>query len=863
MVQRPADQPRPLLRNSMNLPSILLALAVLLCLVGLIQPVALRLRLPHSILLAFVGVCVALVLGFLLHSNLTDAFNDIAELVLGLPINSGVFIYVFLPPLLFQAAMGLDVRRMAEDAAPILLLAVVAVVITTAFVGFALAPLTGLPLVACLLLGSIVATTDPSAVVAIFRDLGAPERLTRLVEGESLLNDAAAIAIFGILLGLLVSGRPPDLAAGIASFLHAFVGGMATGIIAGRLVLAAMPLMRDLRTAQITLTVALPYVVFIFGEQYLEVSGVVAAVAAGLVMAALGRTRISPDNWRFLEEMWEQIAFWAGSLVFLLAAILVPRILMDVERSDVLPLLALVAATLAARATVLFGLLPMLSWVRLAEPVNAAYKLVILWGGLRGALTLALALAVTENRGIEAGIKQFVAVVATGYVLSTLFVNGLTLRPLIRLLGLDRLSPVDAALRQQVLALSLGNVRDALREAAREHEIGPKVLRDATGPYEARMAEASRRADMDDAITDRDRVAIGLVALANRERELVLDHRRQGTVSPHIAERLLLMVGRIVEAARSGGRLGYLRAARRMVAFGPDFRAAHLLHRRFRIDRPLIGRLADRFETLMVSRMVLRQLGTFTDRKLAPLLGRRVADLLAEVVRGRIDATGKALDALRLQYPEYADALEHRILNQTGMRLERYEYDTLRDEHLIGPELHGDLLRELQAAEDREAARPSLDLGLDTPDLVRRFEMFDGLDDADLDNVGRLFVARFAVPGETIIRKGDRGDSAYFISSGAVEVLLPGRAVRLGRGDFFGEMALMSGKPRSADVRALGYCRLLVLRAADLRRFLRVNPALRARFEAAVRARNTADHAAGEAALASRRPPTPGAKAAG
>src|SRR6202008_1047688 len=118
-----------------------------------------------------------------------------------------------------------DVRRMLEDAAPILLLAVVATLITTAVIGLALWPVSGGPLIVCLMLGAIVATTDPAAVIAIFRDIGAPARLTRLVEGEALLNDAAAIALFAVLLGMIGTARELDLGAGLKEFFMSFVGG--------------------------------------------------------------------------------------------------------------------------------------------------------------------------------------------------------------------------------------------------------------------------------------------------------------------------------------------------------------------------------------------------------------------------------------------------------------------------------------------------------------------------------------------------------------------------------------------------------------------------------------------------------------
>ena len=169
----------------LGLPYTLLTVAGLLVVIGLLQPLAARLNLSHTVLLAVVGVFIGVAAGFLLRTDLTNVFNEFAELILDFPVTSTGVLYIFLPVLLFEAALTIDVRRMLEDAAPIFLLAVIAVLVTTAVVALALQPLAGMPLVVCLLLAAIIATTDPAAVIAIFRDLGAPGRLSRLVEGES------------------------------------------------------------------------------------------------------------------------------------------------------------------------------------------------------------------------------------------------------------------------------------------------------------------------------------------------------------------------------------------------------------------------------------------------------------------------------------------------------------------------------------------------------------------------------------------------------------------------------------------------------------------------------------------------------
>ena len=820
-----------------SVATVTLVIASLLVLISLVQPAAERLRLPYTVLLAVIGVAVGGFATFLLYTPLTDAFDQVVEPLVNLPFRASIFLVVFLPILLFHAALTIDIREMAEDAAPILMLAIVAVFVAAAAVGFSLSLAAQVPLLVALLLGAIVATTDPAAVVAIFRELGAPQRLSRLVEGESLLNDAAAIVLFTVLLEMLAGGRQPDLVTSAARFAEAFLGGILLGLVGGRVFGALIPRLGGSRLAEVTLALALPYLVYVLGEQVFDVSGVVAVVSAGLTAGVVGRARLAPDNWRYLEQMWEQTGFWAGSLIFVTASILVPKLLVGVVWEDVWLLLLVVAAALLARAIVLFALLPLLGALKIGQKVSSAYKLAITWGGLRGAVTLALALAVTENSQIDPDSQHLVAVLATGFVFFTLLVNGLTLRPVIRLLKLDRLSPLNEALRNKVLALSLADVRDAVNETARAYAIEPATAGAVTRPYATRIDQVSSEPGLEEAISDWDRVRIGLIALANRERRLILDHHAQQTVSGPAIERLLRNTNRILDGAKAEGRIGYNRAARALLEFSKAFRIAHFLHRHFWLDRPLQRQISSRFETLQIRRLVLEELVRFNQRRLQPLLGDRVVELLDEVLRGRAEATLRALEALRLQYPDHAEALERRFLKQTALRLELSLYRRLRDEGLIGGELYDDLEREHAVQRRRARERPPLDLGLRSEELLRRFEMFDGLKPAELKALARHFRPRLAVPEETIIRKGERGSQVFFISSGAVEVVLPAHKVRLGRGDFFGEMALLSGRPRQADVVALGYCQLLALSAADFRRFLRTHSAAKAEIDKVVAAR--------------------------
>jgi CPA1 family monovalent cation:H+ antiporter len=678
-------------------------------------------------------------------------------------------------------------------------------------------------------LGAVVSTTDPGAVIAIFRDVGAPARLTRLVEGEALLNDAGAIVMFTVLLGVIVSERELDLVGAAVEFVVSFLGGAALGALAGRAFLFLIPRVRDDRLAEATLTVALAYLSFIAADRA-HVSGVVAVLASGMTVSAYGRTRITPYNWSFIADLWEQLAFWANSLIFLLASILVPKLLVDLRMRDLALMIVLVVAAFAARLVVLFLLLPALSSARLTQPISNAYKLAIAWGGLRGAVTLVLALSVTENPALPYPVQRFVAVLATGLVLFTVLVNGTTLRWTIRFLRLDRLSPVDRLLRDRVLELSYAEMSELVCEIAREHEINPAVEARALAPYQAWSNLTARNSAVEIDLTERERVAVSLVALANQERVLVLETLASRAASPNAIEALMRNAQALAEGARSGGRLGYKRAAEAALAYHLSFRFAYSLYRRFGIRRFLAERLGERFEWLLVTRLLIQRLSGETATRSRAIFGKRIECLVDRMLKDRLDLTQSRLNDLRRQYPDYLAALEVRMLRQSALRREMARYKALYEEGLIAPEVFRNLTGKLEDASGGDAP-PRFDIGQGSQGLIARFDLFAGLAPKQLEGLRKLLRARYTVPNELIVRKGERGDGIYFIASGAVEVVLPDRRIPLGTGDFFGEMALITGEPRQADVKAQTYSRLLVLRQSDFDRFMRDNPDVRSKID--------------------------------
>jgi CPA1 family monovalent cation:H+ antiporter len=797
-------------------------IASLFLLIGIAEPLAARLRLPYSVILALLGIMVATAASFFLRTELTDALNPVAEAILGLPIRSNVFLYVFLPTLLFQVTLVMDLRRMVDDWVPILVLAVVAVIVATLVIGYALSWTSPLTLAACLLIGAIVSTTDPSAVVSIFRSISAPKRLARIIEGESLLNDAAAIALFGLFMGFVMAGVPdPTLQGALAQFPLLIIGGAVVGFLMARAALWLMMLVSQHDLAVISISVALPYLSYVAAEQLVGASGVIAAVGAGITLNLLGPGRLPPGSWANLREVWGLLAHWAGALIFILAALLIPRLLTEVRLSDIALVVVVILAAITARVIILFGLMPFLSLIRLSPVVERPYRVAILWGGLRGAVTLALALAVTESFRVPVEVKRVVGILATGFTLFTLLVQGTTLRWVIKQLGLDRLSALDAALSKQVVAVALQNVREDVATTTESYELTRETVRSEAKRFGERLDKAVKDAEEGEEISDKNRVTLGLIALAGAEREMILARFRERAVSARLSDRILSDADRLIEAARSGGRTGYQRSARRSLGNGPGFRAAVFLHNRLRLSGPLGRRTADRFEILLTQRLILRDLHGFIDTRIRRIHGRRIADLLHELLDRRLEAVEQGLDGMRLQYPGYAEELERRFIRRSALRLEERQYDMMRADGLIGSELHMALVQDVAARRKQADDRPKLDLAVQKSDLVRQFPLFSGLDEKTLRRLSRGLVTRYVNAGDKIIRRDTPARNVHFIASGAVELQAAGQTWRLGRGEMFGQMAILMQKPRRTEVTAIAPSSLLMLDEARFRRLLK------------------------------------------
>lgn len=348
----------------------------------------------------------------------------------GLPVpalSAEVILLLFLPPLLFESAFVLDLRQLWVVRRGVLVLALPGVLLAMVIGGSVVQWGLGLPWSVALLFGAMIAATDPVAVLATFRHLGVDPRLSVLVEGESLFNDGTALVLFSALIAS-VTGTV-EVGSVTAAFVLAVVGGLGVGVGIGWLghgLIASV----DEHLTEMTVSVATAYAAFLVADT-LHLSGVLATIAAAMTLGSLGRQRgwvYSEASERLLSDLWTFLAFGANAALFLLMGLTV-RIIGLTDHPEAV--LVGIAAALLSRAAVAYGLGSLLP--RLGVPLAAPKRHVLFWGGLRGAVALAAALSVPQGFPYR---EQLLAM-TYGVVLFTLLVQGLTITPLVRRLGLQ------------------------------------------------------------------------------------------------------------------------------------------------------------------------------------------------------------------------------------------------------------------------------------------------------------------------------------------------------------------------------------------------------------------------------------------
>jgi CPA1 family monovalent cation:H+ antiporter len=393
---------------------IYIGLLLLACVVAIVSKMVTHL--PYTIFLTLVG----LVIGVLGIGPKIEETGFGPELIF----------FVFLPPLLFQGAFHMNLNSLLKQFWPIVCFAVPGVIVSTLMVGGVVGWLGGISsMMVAILFGALISPTDPVSVLALFKEVGAPDDLKTLVEGEALFNDATGVVLFTILLKAVLSGQGFGFGQAIYEFVKVSVGGLVLGAVLGWIVFKIMRHLED-HLLENTLCLVLAYGSFWLAE-VIHFSGVIATVMAGLMIGNYGRRlSMSEKTTRTVETFFESIDFLINSLLFILIGLELREVPANIMWMTVF---VAIAAMLIGRAAVSYSFYWLLNQVGKKRP--PIWKHILFWGGLRGSIPIALLLQLPD-KGVLETWRPVLLVAGFGCVFFSLVVQGITMEPLMRRLGI-------------------------------------------------------------------------------------------------------------------------------------------------------------------------------------------------------------------------------------------------------------------------------------------------------------------------------------------------------------------------------------------------------------------------------------------
>lgn len=440
----------------------LLLFVIISLLVGALLKMLMRnSRLPYTVVLLLVGIAAGGMNLFGLFGTdtvVSGIFTQVGH------IDPHLILFLFLPTLIFESAYSMEPHLFFRIAPQITLLAIAGLIISMVLSALAVNWLLSWGMGAALLFGALISATDPVAVVALLKEKSSRKRLETLIEGESLLNDGTAIVFFSLFYGFAL-GTTTEVKAlpVIGEFVWVVSAGLIIGAAIGWAVLWIIGRLINQPLIEITLSVAAAYLTFFIAES-LHVSGIVALVALALMFSTLGRIRISPVISHFLHQFWEMMAYMANTMIFLIVGIVImTHTTFDSPQLWVALALLYVLLVLIRGVSVL-TLMPILE--RIGVGITRQKATVLVWGGLRGAVSLSLALSLAQDEAVDELLREQILFLTAGIVFLTIVINGSTMEWLLHLLKLDRLPPAKEASVQKARQTINGEMSTYLKTLA-------------------------------------------------------------------------------------------------------------------------------------------------------------------------------------------------------------------------------------------------------------------------------------------------------------------------------------------------------------------------------------------------------------
>ncbi len=445
-----------------ELPAILSVLT-LLAIASAVYFIAKKIHTPYTVLLVATGF-------LLVPLSRIPFFSFIREFSL----TPTMLFYVFLPILIFESAYNMNTRRLMENIRSISLLSIISLLISAFFIAFAIHFIFGffgftVPFLLALLFGALISATDPVAVLALFKDFGAPRRLSLILEGESLFNDGTAVALFLVLLEIAVDGFHgfTSITEGIFLFTTMVFGGIVFGGLMGIIFSKAIEWTRSNESVSITLMFVVAHLTYVLTElisehfviygHEIKFSAIIATLVASMVIGNYGRTKISPHAEEFIEKFWGQAAFMANSIVFLLIGLIFTTLSIH-PGQYIWPIIGAILIVALGRALSIYPVIGLLNWSKKEKHIPLSWQHLLSWGSLRGALAVMVVLLIPDTltfAGWEQPFspKEFIMALTIGCIYATLFIKGTTIAGLMKKLKVDALTDIEKETREESLFL--------------------------------------------------------------------------------------------------------------------------------------------------------------------------------------------------------------------------------------------------------------------------------------------------------------------------------------------------------------------------------------------------------------------------
>ena len=759
---------------------------------------------PYTVLLVVIGIAIAELQRFWAPLQALETFVLTPELVF----------FIFLPALIFESGLSLDARQLMKDLAPVLTMAVPALLISTSLVGGVLWLLLGIDLATALLFGALISATDPVAVIALFKELGAPLRLNVLVEGESLFNDATAIVVFSILLAMILEGTEVSLVnsgAAVLQFFIVFLGGALVGALIGLLVSEMLYQLKSSISAILSMSVVTAYASFIVAEHVLHVSGVIATVSAALMLSIYGMSRIPVNVKPIVSETWEFVGLVANSFLFLLVGL-------SINTSSLIShldsILVVIVAVLLARAATVYSLVPLTVKFFHLPKFSMADRHIMWWGGLKGGLAIAMVLSIPESLpGRELLIN-----LTLGVVVFTLIVNAWSIRPLMHFLKMDRLTEDEQFEFERELHHAGKQSTKLLRQY---RELG--ILSNQLGEQlNTRINESFK--NLSSRISTKDSIRQVFLFSLKSEFDALNQLYSTGIIDQYtyldIKNRLQTDRERfqqnenLLEDDTSLEKATFLRRLELWIlrfTREKNWAIPFLSHfQSLRLKQQIQRRIAD----IVMSSIAIERLQKETSFSEAN------RQQMIALYENRMQQRKNSLHRLREDYQELFASIEKTIFTKAALISARIGAEQEFHHGEIGIKAFNKITRIISAIL-QDIYMEKDEIPQDIPAALAALPLFKGLSDSALQVLAERIQTVTFLPGDTIIGEGERGDALYILKSGIVDISKTEGDTQaivntLEQGDFFGEMALLGDQVRSATVTARTTAVSLRLKRTDV-----------------------------------------------